>query len=193
MPSRSMSGIRACGSKPPWRPSTYFIVARRTLPSRGADAADDAQALRAAEHLALDEQPLPAVGVDDHPRRARRDRRGRCTSSQMSTGSSTCPSASMMLVWCAPWEASLVASRLYDPPRASDSPDLSRHRSPDAVLSGPRTGETPSPGHVPIRETIMFRRFAAVLAFALSAAGCASSSAASRRTSPSSASPTPRP
>src|SRR5438034_199845 len=53
--------------------------------------------------------------------------------------------------------------RLYDPPRASDSPDLSRHRSPDAVLSEPRTGETASPGHVRIKETIMFRRFAAVL------------------------------
>ena len=34
MPSRSMSGIRACGSNPPGRPSTYLMVASLILPSR---------------------------------------------------------------------------------------------------------------------------------------------------------------
>src|SRR6266850_2788385 len=64
--------------------------------------------------------------------------------------------------------------RLYDPPLASDSPDLSRHRYPEAVLSG---REPARPGHLvmpPIKETPMFRRFAAVLTLALAAAGCAS-------------------
>jgi hypothetical protein len=36
----------------------------------GADAADEAEPFRAAEDLALDEQTLLAVGVDDHLRRA---------------------------------------------------------------------------------------------------------------------------
>ena len=34
MPSRSMSGMRAWGSKPPGRPSTYFMVSSDTAPCR---------------------------------------------------------------------------------------------------------------------------------------------------------------
>src|SRR5882757_2297393 len=34
MPSRSISGMRACGSKPPFRPSLYCNVSSQTTPSR---------------------------------------------------------------------------------------------------------------------------------------------------------------
>src|SRR5207249_9338426 len=46
----------------------HGALVHRALP--GADRPDDAEALRAAQHLALDEQALLAVGVHDEPRRA---------------------------------------------------------------------------------------------------------------------------
>ena len=70
MPSKSMSGMRACGSNPPGRPSSYFIVSADTSPCAGADPADAAHALLAAEQLLLDREPLLAgLVVDDQPRR----------------------------------------------------------------------------------------------------------------------------
>src|SRR5206468_9240973 len=46
----------------------HSAVVHRALP--GSDPADETEALRAPQDLALDEQPFLAVGVDDHPRRA---------------------------------------------------------------------------------------------------------------------------
>src|SRR5438093_6146765 len=68
--------------------------------------------------------------------------------SQMSTGSRMWPSASMTL-YVRAMGALLGSVRLYDPPPARDSPDLSRHHWPDAVISGPRTGQTGWPGDAP--------------------------------------------
>ena len=66
-----MSGMRLCGSNPPGRPSSYFIVCGLDLALARADAADPAHALLAAEQLALDVSfSLPVVVVDDEPRRA---------------------------------------------------------------------------------------------------------------------------
>jgi len=63
MPSRSMSGMRACGSKPPLRPSLYSIACRPDHALPGAHAADAAEARSAAEDLLLQEQALLAVIV----------------------------------------------------------------------------------------------------------------------------------
>ena len=62
--------MRACGSKPPFLPVDVLHgdVGHRALP--GADGPDDAEALRAAQHLALHAQALLAVRVDEEARRA---------------------------------------------------------------------------------------------------------------------------
>ena len=52
---------------------TPFDVLHRDVIDRaltGADPADETEPFRAAQDLAFDEEPLLAVGVDDHPRRA---------------------------------------------------------------------------------------------------------------------------
>ena len=46
------------------------MVSSGTRARRDADGPDDAEALLAAQHLLLDEQPLLAVGVDDDARGA---------------------------------------------------------------------------------------------------------------------------
>src|SRR5215470_15155566 len=65
MPSKSMSGMRLCGSKPAW--ATVFVTHRlgRHDALACTDPAEPAHPLPATEHLLFDQHPLLAVGVDD--------------------------------------------------------------------------------------------------------------------------------
>ena len=60
MPSASMSGMRACGSNPPLRPSLYSIASAATTPAARRPR-QVRRARLAADDLALDEQALLAV------------------------------------------------------------------------------------------------------------------------------------
>jgi hypothetical protein len=97
MPSRSMSGMRACGSNPPGRPSTYFIVASAaTSPCRDPMAPMTPKPFWLPRTCpSTRRRSLPSVSMTIRGARSRK--LGSMYLSQMSTGSSTWPSASMTL------------------------------------------------------------------------------------------------
>src|ERR1043166_4504655 len=96
MPSASMSTMRACGSKPPVRPSAYFRLPGLTMPCRAPTdpRLPIPRGLPSSLPSTLS-RSLPLSSMTNRGRRSRNS--GSMYLSQRSRGSRMCPSASITL------------------------------------------------------------------------------------------------